>query len=158
MSSSFQQALYRNVTEKNAQLEKRLENVIREGMPMALTGGFASDCDLANGEISLLTNKMGGACDVGQCDQATFIFKTWHRTRAGPGGREAQGGQLARIPQREREGVSQTEGTFYRSHHTMKLTPASGAVRQAETQSAPGRNWWEQRRPYPAGKSDPERL
>ena len=29
-SSSFQQALYRNVTEKNAQLEKRLENVIRE--------------------------------------------------------------------------------------------------------------------------------
>ncbi|KAI0773823.1 hypothetical protein C8Q74DRAFT_1201439 [Fomes fomentarius] len=40
---SFQQALYRNVSEKNAQLEKRLENVIRE----------------ANGEISLLTNKMG---------------------------------------------------------------------------------------------------
>ncbi|KAI0721929.1 hypothetical protein C8T65DRAFT_565500 [Cerioporus squamosus] len=39
---SFQQALYRNVTEKTAQLEKRLENVIRE----------------ANGEISLLTNKM----------------------------------------------------------------------------------------------------
>ncbi|EJF63017.1 hypothetical protein BD309DRAFT_866934 [Dichomitus squalens] len=39
---SFQQALYKNVTEKNAQLEKRLENVIRE----------------ANGEISLLTNKM----------------------------------------------------------------------------------------------------
>ncbi|KAI0366384.1 hypothetical protein BV20DRAFT_652995 [Pilatotrama ljubarskyi] len=39
---SFQQALYRNVTEKNAQLEKRLENVIRE----------------ANGEISLLTNKL----------------------------------------------------------------------------------------------------
>ena len=29
--SSFQQALYRNVTEKTAQLEKRLENVIREG-------------------------------------------------------------------------------------------------------------------------------
>lgn len=28
---SFQQALYRNVSEKNAQLEKRLENVIREG-------------------------------------------------------------------------------------------------------------------------------
>ncbi|RPD74480.1 hypothetical protein L226DRAFT_75340 [Lentinus tigrinus ALCF2SS1-7] len=41
---SFQQALYRNVTEKTAQLEKRLENVIRE----------------ANGEISLLTNKMSG--------------------------------------------------------------------------------------------------
>ncbi|KAI0637757.1 hypothetical protein C8Q77DRAFT_387441 [Trametes polyzona] len=39
---SFQQALYRNVTEKNAQLEKRLENVIRE----------------ANGEISLLNNKL----------------------------------------------------------------------------------------------------
>ncbi|KAI0334818.1 hypothetical protein GY45DRAFT_1052361 [Cubamyces sp. BRFM 1775] len=39
---SFQQALYRNVTEKHAQLEKRLENVIRE----------------ANGEISLLTNKL----------------------------------------------------------------------------------------------------
>ncbi|KAI0643759.1 hypothetical protein C8Q79DRAFT_914723 [Trametes meyenii] len=39
---SFQQALYRSVTEKNAQLEKRLENVVRE----------------ANGEISLLTNKM----------------------------------------------------------------------------------------------------
>ncbi|KAH9943019.1 uncharacterized protein BXZ73DRAFT_74083 [Epithele typhae] len=40
--SSFQQALYRNVTENNAQLEKRLDNVIRE----------------ANGEISLLTNKI----------------------------------------------------------------------------------------------------
>ncbi|KAI0662994.1 hypothetical protein C8Q70DRAFT_484212 [Cubamyces menziesii] len=39
---SFQQALYRNVTDKHAQLEKRLENVIRE----------------ANGEISLLTNKL----------------------------------------------------------------------------------------------------
>ncbi|KAI9063378.1 hypothetical protein FKP32DRAFT_1572013 [Trametes sanguinea] len=39
---SFQQALYRNVNEKNAQMEKRLENVIRE----------------ANGEISLLTNKL----------------------------------------------------------------------------------------------------
>ncbi|CDO74092.1 hypothetical protein BN946_scf185043.g142 [Trametes cinnabarina] len=39
---SFQQALYRNVSEKNAQMEKRLENVIRE----------------ANGEISLLTNKL----------------------------------------------------------------------------------------------------
>ena len=31
LGSSFQQALYRNVTEKTAQLEKRLENVIREG-------------------------------------------------------------------------------------------------------------------------------
>ncbi|KAI0676821.1 hypothetical protein C8Q78DRAFT_47645 [Trametes maxima] len=41
---SFQQALYRNATEKNAQLEKRLENVVRE----------------ANGEISLLTNKLAG--------------------------------------------------------------------------------------------------
>ncbi|OBZ71896.1 E3 ubiquitin-protein ligase CCNB1IP1 [Grifola frondosa] len=39
---SFQQALYRNVNEKNAQLEKKLENVVRE----------------ANGEISLLTNKL----------------------------------------------------------------------------------------------------
>ncbi len=29
--SSFQQALYKSVAEKNAQLEKRLENVIREG-------------------------------------------------------------------------------------------------------------------------------
>ncbi|KAI1792965.1 hypothetical protein LXA43DRAFT_972290 [Ganoderma leucocontextum] len=39
---SFQQALYKSVAERNAQLEKRLENVIRE----------------ANGELSLLTNKM----------------------------------------------------------------------------------------------------
>lgn len=39
---SFQHAVYRNVNEKNAQLQKQLDNVIRE----------------ANGEISLLNNKI----------------------------------------------------------------------------------------------------
>lgn len=29
--SSFQQAVYRNLNEKNAQLQKQLENVVREG-------------------------------------------------------------------------------------------------------------------------------
>ncbi|KAI0734979.1 hypothetical protein C8Q72DRAFT_335315 [Fomitopsis betulina] len=40
--ASFQNAVYRNVNEKNAQLQKQLDNVIRE----------------ANGEISLLNNKL----------------------------------------------------------------------------------------------------
>ncbi|EPT01452.1 hypothetical protein FOMPIDRAFT_1120485 [Fomitopsis schrenkii] len=40
--ASFQHAVYRNVNEKNAQLQKQLDNVIRE----------------ANGEISLLNNKI----------------------------------------------------------------------------------------------------
>ncbi|KAI0921955.1 hypothetical protein AcW2_006780 [Taiwanofungus camphoratus] len=39
---SFQHAVYRNLNEKNAQLQKQLENVIRE----------------ANGEINLLNNKV----------------------------------------------------------------------------------------------------
>ncbi|KAJ7937309.1 hypothetical protein B0H13DRAFT_1588984 [Mycena leptocephala] len=39
--NSFQQAVVRNVNDKNAQLQKQLENVVRE----------------ANGEISLLSNK-----------------------------------------------------------------------------------------------------
>ncbi|KAF9468875.1 hypothetical protein BDZ94DRAFT_1152879 [Collybia nuda] len=41
--SSFQQAVVRNINDKNAQLQKQLESVVRE----------------ANGEISLLNNKAG---------------------------------------------------------------------------------------------------
>ncbi|KAH9843692.1 uncharacterized protein C8Q71DRAFT_696526 [Rhodofomes roseus] len=40
--ASFQHAVYRNVNEKNAQLQKQLDNVIRE----------------ANGEINLMNNKI----------------------------------------------------------------------------------------------------
>lgn len=43
--SSFQQAVSRNLNDRNAQLQKQLENVIRE----------------ANGEIRLLGDKITGA-------------------------------------------------------------------------------------------------
>lgn len=42
LNSSFQQAVIRNINDRNAQLQKQLENVVRE----------------ANGEISLLSNKV----------------------------------------------------------------------------------------------------
>ncbi|KAL1690733.1 hypothetical protein GGG16DRAFT_113747 [Schizophyllum commune] len=42
--NSFQQAVVRNLTDKNAQLQKQLDNVVRE----------------ANGEINLLNDKTNG--------------------------------------------------------------------------------------------------
>lgn len=45
--SSFQHAVTRNLNDKNAQLQKQLENVIREGMylPVARVG-LLNDCGL----------------------------------------------------------------------------------------------------------------
>ena len=37
--SSFQQAILRNVNERNAQMQKQLENVVREGMCASLRHG-----------------------------------------------------------------------------------------------------------------------
>lgn len=50
--SSFQQALYRNVSEKNAQLEKRLENVIREGATIDFAVIHASFVGLSSPSVS----------------------------------------------------------------------------------------------------------
>jgi hypothetical protein len=54
----------RNVNDKNAQLQKQLENVVREGDQFMCMIVSAS-CDpflLANGEINLLSNKTAGVC------------------------------------------------------------------------------------------------
>ncbi|KAF7319372.1 hypothetical protein HMN09_00275100 [Mycena chlorophos] len=54
--NSFQQAVVRNVNDKNAQLTKQLENVVREGRFREILVPLAT-CRAANGEISLLNNK-----------------------------------------------------------------------------------------------------
>jgi E3 ubiquitin-protein ligase CCNP1IP1 len=57
--SSFQQAVIRNLNDKQAQLQKQLDNVIREGdAPLALD--YLHSQFLANGEINLLGNKVAG--------------------------------------------------------------------------------------------------
>lgn len=57
--SSFQQAVIRNLNDKQAQLQKQLDNVIREGdAPLALD--YLHSHLLANGEINLLSNKVAG--------------------------------------------------------------------------------------------------
>lgn len=57
--SSFQQAVIRNLNDKQAQLQKQLDNVIREGdAPLVLD--YLHSQLLANGEINLLSNKVAG--------------------------------------------------------------------------------------------------
>lgn len=61
LNSSFQQAVIRNINDRNAQLQKQLENVVREGKEechLFLTFLLLTIPLLANGEISLLSNKV----------------------------------------------------------------------------------------------------
>ncbi|EPQ59375.1 hypothetical protein GLOTRDRAFT_33968 [Gloeophyllum trabeum ATCC 11539] len=60
--NSFQQAVLRNLNDRNAQLQKQLDNVLREGEPFAeLTKLAGNDTYVsANSEISLLGNKISG--------------------------------------------------------------------------------------------------
>ncbi|KAG0705412.1 hypothetical protein DFH29DRAFT_1067404 [Suillus ampliporus] len=55
--SSFQQAVIRNLNDKQAQLQKQLDNVIREGDTLPAFDSLHSQL-LANGEINLLSNKV----------------------------------------------------------------------------------------------------
>ena len=64
--SAFQQAVVRNVNDKNGQLQKQLDNVIREGKlkrmvcsAMSLITNFLP-YNLANGEMNLMNNKKTG--------------------------------------------------------------------------------------------------
>jgi E3 ubiquitin-protein ligase CCNP1IP1 len=57
--SSFQQAVIRNLNDKQAQLQKQLDNVIREG-DAPLVSDYLHSQLLANGEINLLSNKVAG--------------------------------------------------------------------------------------------------
>ncbi|KDR83421.1 hypothetical protein GALMADRAFT_54739 [Galerina marginata CBS 339.88] len=62
--STFQQAVVRNLNDKNAQLQKQLDNVVREGLFLSFVrityhNGFTSP---ANGELSLLNSKKEGKC------------------------------------------------------------------------------------------------
>ncbi|KAF8559074.1 hypothetical protein OG21DRAFT_1403797 [Imleria badia] len=44
--NSFQNAVTRNLNDKNAQLQKQLENVVREGMRCPVITGLLHDCGL----------------------------------------------------------------------------------------------------------------
>ncbi|KAI6034071.1 hypothetical protein PISMIDRAFT_87121 [Pisolithus microcarpus 441] len=60
--SSFQQAVSRNLNDRNAQLQKQLENVIREGENVPTSEHtFTPLWRVANGEIRLLGDKITGA-------------------------------------------------------------------------------------------------
>lgn len=58
---SFQSAVFKNINERNAQLQKQLDNVIREGCYFGFVCKVITNLPLsANGEISLLNNKVAG--------------------------------------------------------------------------------------------------
>jgi hypothetical protein len=59
--SSFQHAVVRSINDKNAQMQKQLENVVREGTVSPYFGRPIFTVSLANGEISLLSSKVSGA-------------------------------------------------------------------------------------------------
>lgn len=75
--SSFQHAVIRNLNDKQAQLQKQLDNVIREGDPQHEFDSVHSQL-LANGEINLLGNKVQGIVNSLSQDSMSF-----HRLRAG---------------------------------------------------------------------------
>lgn len=58
--NSFQQIIFKNANEKMAQMQKQLDNVIREGVyrHVALIG--SSLLSSANGQIGLLNDKVSG--------------------------------------------------------------------------------------------------
>lgn len=72
--SSFQQAVIRNLNDKQAQLQKQLDNVIREGdAPPALD--YLHSQLPANGEINLLSNKVAGIvnCPTHRIAKASIV-------------------------------------------------------------------------------------
>jgi hypothetical protein len=62
--SSFQHAVVRSINDKNAQLQKQLENLVREGIVFRTTDRDAKKVtflwSLADSEISLLSSKLSG--------------------------------------------------------------------------------------------------
>ncbi len=65
--SSFQQAVLRNANERNAQMQKQLENVVREGILNIYVWISSLICCIviANSELSLLNTKVAGVlCPV----------------------------------------------------------------------------------------------
>jgi hypothetical protein len=64
LGSTFQHAVVRSINDKNAQLQKQLENLVREGthFPAKRKPFFLKTCylSLADGEIHLLNSKLSG--------------------------------------------------------------------------------------------------
>jgi hypothetical protein len=57
--NAFQNALFKHANEKAAQMQKHLDNVIREGIPHCIYLRSLADQDsAANGQISLLQEKV----------------------------------------------------------------------------------------------------
>jgi hypothetical protein len=64
VGSSFQHAVVRSINDKNAQLQKQLENLVREGTRFSCEDktvlSVTRDLFLADSEINLLNSKLSG--------------------------------------------------------------------------------------------------
>jgi hypothetical protein len=82
--SSFQHAVIRNLNDKQAQLQKQLDNVVREGDAHHEFDSVHSQL-LANGEINLLGNKVAGMANRAVSQNNTSFHCLRTGTRPGIG-------------------------------------------------------------------------
>lgn len=110
--SAFQQAVVRNVNDKNGQLQKQLDNVIREGKLKWMVCSAISfitnllPYNLANGEMNLMNNKKTG--------KVRFLViycrpHGWCRTGTWSGTGTKKGARAAGNSQGERQRIPKAE-------------------------------------------------
>ena len=133
LRSTFQHAMVRNLNDKNAQLQKQLDNVVREGWLStswrSATGRRYLIISVANGELHLLNTKKEGAklnCALVlllKITRSRVNPRIFYRIGTWPGARAQESSRAARRLSRKRQGVCKTESKQnYPGRRQIKLT------------------------------------